>query len=623
MKKLFYSVCVILVGIVVVAMNNLDNSVRKNDIIYILCDALRSDRLGIYGYSKPTSPNIDAMGKNSLVFLDHSSNYTGTGGSLPKMFSGVFDSYTLTHWIPRWEEVAHVPPKGYSYFYEDLRAEGYHTVIVSAHRGLDGSMMAQKFDEVYMMDNPQRGYPTIYEMLPKIKEILKKPRKKPIFLYIHLMDTHFPHAKNKFFSLFFDDPEYVSVRLDTIGMEHIMTGSFPEKEMRYISAVYDADVKQTDDGIGQLLSYLKKKGQYDSSHIIITSDHGELLGEHSDSRIGHALLPWQKGISIPFIWKWPANKYAGLSITFPTSHLDVKPTILSSILGHEILDNYMYDGLPLINDGRIIEEPVRMIELPNGFRYGQIKFFAEEINENQYNNYIFDLESDPLEKNNLVKSIRLNWHPDEKISTGKYIFPKSSFFLSFTDDNFVPISDNIIKETSAVSLHYSSNLKQLKSSKDSYWSRSKNGLWITPFEKPKQFDGEFIFPVLMDGDYSLSAILYQAPKWQFSSIEIRINEDEGSWKLLTTKNFKKKGLPAFQENPIMPVGIATIKNGKLRISLRQVKDCVQGINRCGAMITYLRLTPQSDSATSDQGKILTDKEAAERLNTLKSLGYLQ
>jgi hypothetical protein len=579
---------------------------KKNNVIIILLDALRADRVGVYGYSKPTTPYIDTFAKESLIFNDHSSCDISTAVSLPQLFSGVFQVFKPIDWIPTWKAAATAIPQGYRFMMNDFKDAGYHTVLVSAHKGLHRSFLSRSFDEKHFLATySQPGYPSIFELNSKVLELLSQGQDKPLFLYIHAMETHFPHRKNQFYSLFSDDEDpKLRVKSRPDGKP------YTPRELKYLSALYDSDVRLADKGFKELINILKDKGFYGSSHIIITADHGELIGD-KDNYVGHAGKPWQQLISVPLIWKWPDGRFSGQSVSFPTMHLDIKPTLVSAVLGLERIDSQICDGRVLIKDGRVIREPERIIPIVGGFRYGKTKYFSHEGRQ-----FMFNLASDPEEKSNFFESFSGNVALDMQ---EEFAYPDQPFYAFFNECKFANESD-LVSDATIDDVNFETLLLEKENSYlfDGKWSLKKGEnfnvwLWSSPLEEVARLDCEFTFDPALDGTYSMSLIVALNSRDSMSAVEISV-DDGNTWRGVRT--IAGEDYTLFIKHPILPYGEVRIKQGKLGMSMRPVKGYL-------AALSGLRLSPLSQRRGSGEDGRMTDEEEAERLRILESLGYIQ
>ncbi len=274
-------------------------SAKGAPILLISIDTLRSDRLPAYGYTKGSTPALDAFAKDAIVFERAYSHYPLT---LPSHVS------LLTGQLPPEHKVrdnAGYPFEAtkHPYLPHLLKEIGYDTgAAVSAFvlRGKTG--LAAGFD-VYedslapkpgeTLDLVQRsGRDTLQAFLPW----LRGRGDRPFFHFFHLYEPHAPYAAPEPFASRFPDP-------------------------------YDAEVAASDQVLGELFAELKKLGIYDRAVIVVLSDHGEGLGEHGEAQ--HGIFLYRESLQVPLLVKLPKSERGGTRVSAPAQLVDVAPTLLS------------------------------------------------------------------------------------------------------------------------------------------------------------------------------------------------------------------------------------------------------------------------------------------------------
>ena len=232
-------------------------------IVLISIDTCRADHLGCYGYSRKTSPNIDALAADGVLFNhavapvpitlpSHSSMLTGT---IPP-YHGVRDnsSYRLAGSNLTLAEI--------------LRENGFVTGAIVGAFVLDSQFGLNQgfgtYDDNLRKEkenmttshffNERKGH----EVTLIANRWLEKHRKEKFFLFIHYFDPHYPYELHKRFP--FNSIPFFALPRDK----------------------YDTEIAYTDSCIGRVINKLKNLNLYDSTLLIITADHGEGLGEHSE-----------------------------------------------------------------------------------------------------------------------------------------------------------------------------------------------------------------------------------------------------------------------------------------------------------------------------------------------------
>jgi len=297
----------------------------RPNVVWLVLDACRYDHLSSYGYPVETSPFIDRMAKAGVLFENNYAQGLMTPLSVPSYITGqylpancLFNAYGRG--VPR------VGPPDEKCVSEILRENGYATLFATSHPGMTReSPLYQSFDQAAFVPSRDRfPAPTLSEMLPAVRELLAAGAKSgaPYFLHIHCMETHFPHRGEGKWSA----DTYVSDDIRD-GMPLGLIGcTFDEEEKECMRNLHDASIRSADRAFGELLALLEKRGDADNTLFVITSDHGELLGEDG-TRWGHEIHIADPVLRTPLILAGPGLP-AGARVSGLTRSLDILPTLL-------------------------------------------------------------------------------------------------------------------------------------------------------------------------------------------------------------------------------------------------------------------------------------------------------
>ena len=234
---------------------------------------------------------------------------------------------------------------------------------------------------------------TAQDVTRAAKAFVDEHADEPFFLFLNYYDPHFPYAP---------PPEY---------LRRFWDGPPPEQQSwEWTLAQYDAEIQYTDFHFGVLLDHLKERGLYEDMWILVTSDHGELMGEHGCAGHGDSLS--EEEIHIPLIVKGPgADRRRGTDQRL-VQQVDLMPTILERLgiprpsgmqgapldrVEHPILAEVY--PLPLMNDPK---KPQRQLGDWQLWRRGHFKLLWGD----RGNHYLFDLEADPHERRNIFAARR-------------------------------------------------------------------------------------------------------------------------------------------------------------------------------------------------------------------------
>ncbi|MGA1826322.1 MAG: sulfatase [bacterium] len=326
--KIIFILLLILIGLSI-AYNSYTKKTDYN-ILLISIDALRADHLGCYGYSRNTSPHIDAFAHNNLLFKNFFTVVPKTGPSMTTFFTG---KYIQNHGVvsnplrrnPIIKTLPQLLPKRY------VRAGFVTNLTLNAERGY-----ADGFDEYTILD----GQKTLTSKA--IQWLGDNGIRSKFFLWVHYIDPHGPYTPpDEFHEIFVNDRYYNAskkVALDYTPIkginENYILGAVPKyqrlgdiDEVDYYIAQYDAEIKYTDSEIGKLLHYIEAKNLTQNTIIIITADHGESLDENN-YYFEHGMLVNEGSIHIPLIISHPDVKRP-CEINSLLQNTDLAPTILN------------------------------------------------------------------------------------------------------------------------------------------------------------------------------------------------------------------------------------------------------------------------------------------------------
>ncbi|MBD3236391.1 MAG: sulfatase-like hydrolase/transferase [Candidatus Eisenbacteria bacterium] len=326
------------------------------NLLFLTIDALRADHLGLYGYHRPTSPNIDALGAQSLVF-DHC---ISQGNSTELSMGAVFTSlYPSMHSVKRYGHIASALPHEVETLAEHLRDAGLSTSglmnnpFIKREWGLSqGFMHLDEFhvgcEELLPMTYLLKvGLRRTFERIPQTRSIprasvmaeegiaqLRELADRPFYLHVHFMDVHHPYIPPKSYQEMFTSPG--AARTEAVEFWRRGWRLFNEipadpqaigtAEVRRIIDLYDGCIRYADEQIARLLAELEALGIADRTLVILTADHGDEFLEHGDIFHKSPFL-YDELIHVPLIVRHPAFPEP-LRIPQIVRHIDLMPTLL-------------------------------------------------------------------------------------------------------------------------------------------------------------------------------------------------------------------------------------------------------------------------------------------------------
>jgi arylsulfatase A-like enzyme len=319
------------------------------DVVLIVVDTLRSDRLSHAGYSRPTASGLDAFAANASFFPNA---YAATSWTRPSAASLLTGLEALRLNVGRGTGLG----EGANTLAEVLQRHGWHTYGFSFNYNVSSKTgMSQGFDHFddEFVTKAAGAYPDISEMMRRAREQIFVAEQRPLHLYLHPMNTHGPYWTPARFNraLLGRAPssafQYNGPVMQAILRDHDLTarGSVSPMMLSGLNEVYDTAIRHTTDRIGEFLEFLREGELYDDSIIIITSDHGEELFDHGGFTHGYSLH--EEVLRVPIYIKLP-NQREGRVVDAPVSLMDIYPTVLAAA---GIREQTQVDGrslLPLI-----------------------------------------------------------------------------------------------------------------------------------------------------------------------------------------------------------------------------------------------------------------------------------
>jgi len=300
-------------------------------IILVTIDTLRADHLGTYGYSRDTSPNLDALASRAVVF---ERAYSTAGTTLPAHVSLFSSLYPLqTGVVKNGASVAPSSERTAGLLQEELKALGYETAgFVSATPVKAKSGLAAGMD---VWAEPGRGEPSrrASETTDRALAWLETRDTEAFFLWVHYFDPHQPYEPpSEYADLFAADDILVEFQRDRGLSADEATTLAP------VNSAYDGEIRFVDAQFARLLAALHDADWYDEATIVVTADHGEGLGQHD--RLGHGRV-YGETLRVPLIIKFPGQfELHGTRRTEPVSLVDIVPTLVET-LGLDVTEEFV------------------------------------------------------------------------------------------------------------------------------------------------------------------------------------------------------------------------------------------------------------------------------------------
>jgi len=370
---------------------------EKPNVVLISIDTLRADHLGCYGDPRGTSPNIDRLASEGVLFEN---GFSPTAWTLPghaSMFSGL---------TPRRHGATRVKAairEDVPLLAEILAQNGYATAAV-----VNAPFMQAKFGF-------SRGFDT-FTYVPKLEvaehqqavlNTVRRGGEKPFFYFFHYMSVHDPYAPEESFNRFVGTYE---LPIEVTGQRMLQLWraldagerSLNEDEVRFLDDLYTGGVLSVDARIGEILDLLESLQSDGDTVVIFTSDHGEEFMEHGS--LVHTKTLYDEVLRVPLIMRGPGIP-RGERVRSMAALIDIVPTVLGLL---DIVSPPDLDGIDLATYWNDDTNPERLLEIETnwitgargkrGIRTPTRKLIVSlETGAKEY----YDLLGDPEETDNL------------------------------------------------------------------------------------------------------------------------------------------------------------------------------------------------------------------------------
>ncbi|MCP4907532.1 MAG: sulfatase [bacterium] len=364
------------------------------NILFILVDTLRADRMSAYGYERETTPSLEYFARTGIRFDEHWAQSSWTKTSMASLWTSLYPARTevLNH-RDVIAPAAELPA-------EILSAAGFATAGIWRNGWVAPNFGFGQGFEVYMTPTGQQAPSTMrrptgagridgtdIDLVFSAIEFMRANGDRRWFLYLHMMDLH----------------QYITTP------EHALFGST-------YSDAYDNSVRWTDKQVEMILTELHALDLAKKTLVVLVSDHGEAFGEHGSE--GHARNVHSEVVRTPFMLIPPFLMKTGIIVPFPTQNIDVWPTLydLIGVAGPDQMDGTSL--LPLLLERRTApnqnltishldrtwgqkdRDPIPVV----GIRDGAYRLIHDSQSPDR--DLLFDLDADPGEFEDVASSFR-------------------------------------------------------------------------------------------------------------------------------------------------------------------------------------------------------------------------
>jgi arylsulfatase A-like enzyme len=372
-----------------------DPPARPN-VILITIDTLRADHVGRRGREDSLTPQIDAFANGATVF---ETAYSQAPNTIPSLLQIMTSRYGMSGQV----QGRDIP------LAEMLNEQGYETLAIvdnplvefdaRAHglsRGFDVFLRNGLVDRSSLEGQHWKSNTAADVVTSQARRMLAARKDdRPLFLWLHYFDPHDPYAPP-----FGADIEEISWKSKSKITGDVRSTSLfdstrgsgeklGERDFEQLRRLYRAEVRYVDQSVGELFALLREGGLFDESLIVLSSDHGESLGEHGIWTHGRSLFDTE--IRIPLILKRPGQR-EGARLANPVQAIDIYPTIVDQLA---IETPYRFDGRSLLAKASGMAMVIWL-------KKSVVRTERWKLYERDDRAYLYDMEKDPGESRDVA-----------------------------------------------------------------------------------------------------------------------------------------------------------------------------------------------------------------------------
>jgi arylsulfatase A-like enzyme len=407
------------------------------DVILVSLDTTRADHMSTYGYARETSPNLTALARDALNFTEARSPAEWTVPGHASMLTGMYPSRHGAHYAGEWNAGPQIYGRKRVFPLADdrvtmaevLAARGYRTGgfvanFANLYRGFGMAQGFEHYDDapgVMLKPVPhavrlvqrfspsflKRPFRSTAEIASAALRFLDRGEQgRPVFLFLNVLEPHqwvLPPAP-------FDRWAQAIPGATRLAQKGFFTHTIPTHlkpvEQDFVTATYDGQIAFMDAQLGEFIAALKARGHYENALIMVTADHGELLGEHD--QVGHGGRMMYEGLlHVPMVVKMPGADHPRGEVSGPVQLVDLLPTVCAAV-GAPVPDGVQGETLPHVDHEIVAEEQINPEFVAH---YGEVYDRAMRvvydrswklIATSKGERLLFDLDRDPGEAENLA-----------------------------------------------------------------------------------------------------------------------------------------------------------------------------------------------------------------------------
>ena len=307
------------------------------NVLLIVVESLRYDHLSGNGYSRPTTPCLDRLAAEGAAFR---LAFAASNWTMPSVMSLHTSTPPAVHGLTASNRRL---TQGLATLAGAFRQAGYATAGIVSNPLLNGKFgFARGFDlyDDFTIVNEvgvdfvegDTVQPTLHQR-DVSDQVTRQARNwlrrrdpsRPFFLFVFYFDPHYDYTPLPAYAAMFSDPDYNGAQ-DGKGITALQGKPLTASDKAQLMALYDAEIRYTDEHIGALLQAVDTAGLRDRTITVVTADHGEEFWDHGGVAHGHTL--YDELVHVPWIIRYPPRIPAGAVVGVQVTHLDLMPTLL-------------------------------------------------------------------------------------------------------------------------------------------------------------------------------------------------------------------------------------------------------------------------------------------------------
>ncbi|PWT90670.1 MAG: hypothetical protein C5B54_06735 [Acidobacteria bacterium] len=376
---------------------------QSDNVLILLLDAASYQHFGCYGYSRNTTPNIDALAKDAILWRTAIAQCVSTRTSVGSLVTG---QYPDAHGV-LWDGVL---ADHFKTMAESFREGEYKTALFTANPYASPMFgYGQGFEKVW---SPEGRVVYGDEFIQPFQQWVNSVGNNKFFGYLHFREPHFPYnPPDLYLARFFPGPS-----LDVPKWEETVRPSQADREK--IVDAYDANLAFVDDRIGEIVNFLKSKHLWDRTIIVVMADHGEAFWQHGEQ--GHNTQLYDEMNRIPLLIRFPREDSLHGERDHLAAIIDLYPTFID--LFQFSRRNAFSDGqslLPVLFSTKPSMDRMVLAETIDRHIYSLRSVRFKYIHYREKADEFFDLSTDPGERKNVLDDypILANYYKAQLLKT--------------------------------------------------------------------------------------------------------------------------------------------------------------------------------------------------------------